>query len=89
VKLRLRPANRDGRRPALVRRWVNINARGDVIGGPLQGRPYAVDNDFPNLEAFGCRRFLGLVNPSCAHASYFQSGNVAVNRDVFGRFLTT
>lgn len=87
VKMRLRPANRDGQRPAMVRRWVNLNARGDVVGGPLQGRPYAVDDDFPNLAPFGCSSVLGLVNPVCAHGSYFVAGNEAVNRNVFARFI--
>src|SRR5262249_61663175 len=66
VKARLRPANKDGARPAMVRRWVNLNARGDLVGGPLRGRPYAVDDDFPNLDPFGCGSFLGLGNPGCA-----------------------
>jgi hypothetical protein len=87
VKMRLRPANRDGVRPAMVRRWVNLNARGDVVGGPLQGRPYEVDHDFPSLEPFGCRSFLGLINPGCAHSSYFAAGNDAVNRDIFAAFI--
>jgi hypothetical protein len=87
VKSRLRPANRDGRRPAMVRRWVNLDAQGDVVGGPLQGRPYAVDDDFPSLDPFRCPAFLGLVNPVCAHTSYFVAGNNAVNRDIFGNFI--
>ena len=89
VKFRLRPANKDGRRPAMVRRWVNLNANGDPVGGPLKGRPYAVDFDFPNLDAFGCAKILGFVNPSCAHGSYFTSGNLATNRDIFARFMNT
>jgi hypothetical protein len=87
VKSRLRPANRDGHRPAMVRRWVNVDAHGDVIGGPLQGRPYQIDNDFPRVAAFGCGDFLGFVNPTCAHGSYFIQGNVAVNRDIFAKFI--
>jgi hypothetical protein len=87
VKSRLRPANRDGRRPALVSHWANLNAHGDVVGGPLKGRPYQVDDDFPNLDAVGCRDFLGLVSPVCAHGSYFVKDNVAVNRDIFAAFI--
>jgi hypothetical protein len=89
VKLGLRSQNKDGRKPTGVRRWVNLNARGDLVGGPLQGRPYEVDEDRVNLDPFGCGNFLGLVNPSCAHGSYFQSGNDAVNRDIFARFINT
>ncbi len=87
VKASLRPDNRDGRRPAMVHRWVNLDARGDVVGGPLKGRPYAVDHDFPSLAPFGCSSFLGIVNPSCAHSSYFVAGNNAVNRDIFAAFI--
>lgn len=87
VKRALHPANRDGAKPAMVRRWVNLSAIGDPVGGPLQGRPYAVDNDFPYLAPYGCPSFLGIVNPVCAHSSYFTMGNVAVNRDIFGRFI--
>jgi hypothetical protein len=85
VKWRLRLANRDGRKPAMVKRWVNVNARGDLVGGALKGRPYAVDEDFPAVTPFGCPRLLGLVTPQCAHASYFVAGNVEVNRDIFAR----
>jgi hypothetical protein len=87
VKATLRPANKDGSRPSMVRRWVNLDAHGDPVGGPLQGRPYAVDFDFPNLDAFGCKSFLGIVNPGCAHGSYFQEGNLPVNHDIFGHFI--
>jgi hypothetical protein len=87
VKQRLRLANQDGLRPAMVRRWVNLNAQGDLVGGPLAGRPFQVDDDFPNLTPVGCGNLLGIVNPICAHASYFQAANVAVNRDIFGMYI--
>jgi hypothetical protein len=87
VKSRLRDANKDGRKPASVRRWLNLDAHGDLVGGPLKGRPFAVDQDFVNLQPVGCSSFLGLVNPTCAHSSYFDSSNVAVNRDIFARFV--
>ncbi len=87
VKTRLRPSNRDGSKPAMVRRWVNLNAHGDPVGGPLQGRPYSVDFDFPNLDPVGCSSFLGIINPSCAHGSYFKRDNLAVNRDIFAHFI--
>ncbi len=83
VKLRLRPANRDGRKPAMVRRWINLNAHGDPVGGRLQGRPYLVDAEFLNLANMGC----GLLEASCAHGSYFKPENAAVNRDIFGNFI--
>ena len=88
VKLRLREANIDGRKPSNVRRWVNLDARGDLVGGPLKGRPFAVDLDFIGLEAFGCESFLGVINPSCAHGSYFMAGNTAVNLSIFANFIS-
>lgn len=87
VKLRLRDANKDGRKPGSVRRWVNLDAHGDIVGGPLKDRPYAADLDFVNLEATGCSSFLGVVNPGCAHGSYFESSNTAVNQGIFARFI--
>jgi hypothetical protein len=89
VKRRLRPANRDGKKPASVQRWVNLDARGDVVGGPLKNRPYQVDFDLVNLDPFGCGSVFGVVNPRCAHSSYFQTGNVAVNKEVFGKYIAT
>jgi len=83
VKLRLRPSNRDGHRPAPVRRWVNLDANGDPVGGRLQGQPYQVDAEFLNLDNLGCGRF----DAVCAHGSYFKSDNVAVNRDIFAAFI--
>lgn len=87
VKARLRPANQDGRKPDSVQRWVNLDARGDLVGGPLKDRPYQVDLDFVNLDPVGCGSFLGLVNPACAHGSYFVDANLVVNRDIFARFI--
>jgi hypothetical protein len=87
VKAKLRTANKDGQRPAMVRRWVNLDARGDVVGGSLKGRPYAVDKEFLNLNPFGCTQFLGIFDPGCAHGSYFVSHNKPVNRDIFAAFI--
>ena len=83
VRLNLRPANRDGRKPALVQRWVNLNAQGDPVGGRLQGRPYQVDAEFLRLPNLGC----GRLDAACAHGSYFKEDNVAVNRDIFAAFI--
>lgn len=87
VKSRLRDANKDGRKPANVKRWINLDARGDLVGGPLKGRPYEVDLDFVNLDPTGCGGFLGIVSPVCAHSSYFVDDNTSVNRDIFARFI--
>jgi hypothetical protein len=81
VKLRLRPANRDGRKPAMVRRWINLDAKGDPVGGRLQGQPYQVDEEDLGLPNLGC----GFFDAGCAHGSYFKVDNVRVNRDIFAR----
>ena len=88
VKAALRTANKDGKRPGNVSRWVNINARGDIVGGELKGRPYQVDADFPTVVPVGCSTLFGrAVNPACAHRSYFLADNTAVNRDIFAAFI--
>lgn len=83
VRLRLRPANRDGHRPNLVRRWINLDAEGDPVGGRLKGRPFQVDEEFLHLPNLGC----GLLDAACAHGSYFQRDNEEVNRDIFAQFI--
>ncbi len=84
VKQHLLPQTADGQRPRLAARWLNLNAHGDAVGGPLMGNPYQVDEEFLNLDPTGCTAIFGVVNPVCAHSSYFQANNLAVNRDIFG-----
>jgi hypothetical protein len=81
VKLRLRPANRDGRKPAMVGRWINLDAKGDPVGGRLKGQPFDVDEEDLDLPNLGC----GFVDAVCAHSSYFKVENLQVNRDIFAR----
>jgi len=81
VRWRLRSANRDGRKPRNVRRWINLDAQGDPVGGPLKGQPFQVDEEDLDLPSMGCGRF----DASCAHSSYFKLDNVRVNRDIFAR----
>ena len=83
---RLRP--RDGRRPAMVDRWVNLDARGDVVGGSLQVLGMGVNAEYLDLRPVGCRRFGRFTTPACAHSSYFNVGNLAVNRDIFAREIS-
>jgi hypothetical protein len=73
----------DGRRPNLVQTWLNLNARFDIVGGPLQGVPFQVDAEFLNLPPVGCSRLL--PSPACAHGSYFNPDNLPVNRDLFAK----
>ena len=75
----------DGRLPRLVKRWVNVNARGDLVGGRLANRGFAVHDDLVDLPAVGCRVFP--PNPVCAHASYFVAQNLEVNQRIFGAFI--
>jgi hypothetical protein len=75
----------DGRRPRLVRRWINLNARGDLVGGSLKDRGYAVHDDFVNLPTVVCRPFP--PDPVCAHASYFRAENLRVNQGIMGALV--
>jgi|GEM_PF-156933 len=85
VKNRLNPDSRDGHRPRMVGNWVNLDARGDIVGGSLRDLPFAIDHEFLNLEPVGCS--LVLPSPACAHSSYFDRRNIATNRDIFGRII--
>ena len=67
-------------------RWINLDARHDIVGGPMKGLPFAVDREFLGLDPVGCWPSF-LPNPACAHGSYFVKDNTAVNRDIFGRFI--
>jgi len=51
--------------------WININAKGDLIGGALAGK-YAVNEDH-SVPAVGSGN---------AHGSYFDPDNLAVQRDI-------
>lgn len=85
VAKRLRPS--DGRKPLLVDRWINLDARGDGVGGSIRATGMHVDKEFLRLEPFGCKSTLGLVSPACAHSSYFKAGNDKVNRDIFAQSI--
>ncbi len=87
VQQRLLPTSSNGLRPRVANRWINLNAHGDVVGGRLQDNPFQVDAEFLNLDPVTCGSFLGVVNPACAHGSYFQSANLGVNRDIFGHYV--
>lgn len=81
---RLRP--RDGRKPTLVDRWINLDATGDIVGGSLQAVGLSIDREYLDLAPTGCDSFgwpLRLYTPACAHASYFRIDNATVNRDIF------
>jgi hypothetical protein len=83
VKWSLRNGNKDGRKPKLVDKWINLNAHGDPVGGHLQANPFEVDAEFLDLPNHGC----GWFDFGCAHGSYFKKENVEVNRDVFAAYI--
>ncbi|TWT55221.1 caspase family protein [Allorhodopirellula solitaria] len=85
VAKQLRPSS--GHKPAIVNEWTNLDARGDGVGGSIRATGMHVDQEFLRLDPHGCKSTFGLVSPACAHSSYFQAGNDAVNRDIFARFL--
>jgi hypothetical protein len=92
VKKMLKESYRDGQKPRHVQRWINLDAQGDPVGGPLVGNPYQVDKDFINLYPFGCEQHgvwrAKWFSPTCAHSSYFHQTNDAVNRGIFARFIS-
>lgn len=91
VRGSLRPANRDGRRPRLVNRWINVDAQGDLVGGTLADM-FAVDVEKLEIEPAGCERTLGGLgwyNLGCAHVSYFQEENRLVNQQIFAQHINT
>lgn len=75
----------DGVKPRLVRRWINLDASFDIVGGRLKDDPFQVDVESLNLVPVGCGRII--ASPSCAHSSYFHRDNTPVNRDHFARFI--
>jgi len=87
VKRMLLANSIDGARPRLVRNWANLNARFDIVGGHLQGNPFQVDAEYLDLAPIGCSTLI--PNPVCAHSSYFNLANEAVNRDIFARYVRT
>lgn len=75
-----------GRRPALVGRWFNLDAKGDGVGGAL-GHLFPLERDYIDLDPTGCTRGWFGYDLGCAHSSYFRGENVPVNRDIFARHL--
>lgn len=91
VQASLRPGNRPAGsalapRPALVTSWINLDARGDLVGGAL-GHRFAVSREYLNLEPSGCAANWTGYDPNCAHGSYFQLANLPVNRDIFAAHM--
>lgn len=86
VRRSLRDENKDGDRPAYVDGWINLDAQGDLVGGML-GDMFEVTSESLNLYPTGCSKGLFGYNLTCAHGSYFVEANLAVNRDIFAKFI--
>ncbi|MEM8829573.1 MAG: caspase family protein [Cyanobacteria bacterium P01_G01_bin.19] len=86
VRARLREENKDGNRPNNVEKWLNLDAKGDLVGGMI-GDKFDVTQEELNLEPTGCSSFLGFYSLGCAHSSYFSQSNIAVNRDIFAKHI--
>ncbi len=86
VRIALRSENKNGRRPTMVNQWINLDAKGDLVGG-LLGDQFEVNQEYLKLEPTGCPGFLGIYNLVCAHSSYFDRRNLTVNDDIFARYI--
>ena len=86
VRDRLRAENKDGNSPANVEEWINLDAKGDLVGGMLGDR-FDVTREYLDLEPTECSSFLGIYNLSCAHSSYFSQSNTTVNREIFAKHI--
>ena len=74
----------DGSRPKNVRSWINLDATGDFVGGKLKPH-FQTNEEHLGLPPGTCETFLGLYSIHCSHSSYFQAGNIEVNRDILGK----
>jgi hypothetical protein len=84
VKANLATRVSGGAKPRSVNRWINLDAAYDPVGGHIRNAPFLVDVERLNLPAVGC---FFIATPTCAHSSYFNRDNLAVNRDIFGFFI--
>lgn len=91
VQSHLRPENKPTRnskapRPKMVKRWFNLDAKGDLVGGSLV-RKFEVDREYLQLTPTSCSPKLWGYDLGCAHSSYFQVENLQVNRDIFAHHI--
>lgn len=86
VRAALRSENQNGRRPAFVERWYNLDAKGDLVGGMIRDQ-FEVTDEYLELDPTGCSRSWFGYNLGCAHSSYFSTANVSVNRDIFAKLI--
>ncbi len=86
VRTALRSENQNGRRPAFVDRWYNLDAKGDLVGGMIRDQ-FEITDEYLELDPTGCTRGWFGYNLGCAHSSYFNPANARVNRDIFAKFI--
>lgn len=87
VHSRLREENKNGHRPTNVEQWLNLDAKGDLVGGMI-GDKFDVTQEYLDLEPTDCsKNFLGFYSLGCAHSSYFSQSNIVVNRDIFAKYI--
>ncbi|MBG1243932.1 M4 family metallopeptidase [Nostoc sp. NZL] len=80
----LRPENRDGRRPSMVNKWINLDAKGDLVGGTLWGM-FDISEETLKLNPTSCSQQWFGYDSVCAHNSYFVKENIAVNQEIFAK----
>jgi hypothetical protein len=80
----LRPENRDGRRPSMVNKWINLDAKGDLVGGTLWGM-FDISEETLKLNPTSCSQQWFGYDSVCAHNSYFFKENIAVNQEIFAK----
>jgi len=80
----------NGHLPTLVDQFINIDAGGDIVGGQISP-PFKVTEEFLNQYPTGCPTFpfrrQTARSFTCAHGSYFQPENIAVNKDIIARYI--
>jgi hypothetical protein len=80
----------DGRLPKCVKQFYNVDADGDIVGG-LISPPFTVTEQFLDQYPTGCSIFpfrrRTARSFTCAHGSYFQPENTAVNRDIVAHYI--
>lgn len=88
ARAHLKRENKDGIRPFYVDRWINIDAKGDLVGGMLADM-FDVTEEYLDLIPTDCSQKLFGYSLVCAHSSYFDENNTTVNRDIFAKLMSS
>jgi hypothetical protein len=80
----------DGRLPQVVDAFINVDAGGDIVGGPI-APPFEITEEYLNKRSTGCQTFWFYPRTArdflCAHSSYFDPKNTAVNRSIVAHYI--